>query len=199
MVEHIVLAGRRGRGIAELIRHLSHLDTTGWIYLAVSIAISVLLYYVLCRYIPILIRKVTRASYPFFTWVAVPQYNKSIAFGCFLLFFCFVGFFSCDDNDVGFFSFMGVFMGIYMFLSFVKVQHSFMLNQSEFYISRFALFGKYKKIDPCKLSLEGDSENNKIIVKEGDKKICRIRLDYYSAEAQRLINLMLKEATWTSV
>ena len=74
-----------------------------------------------------------------------------------------------------------------------------MLNQNDFYISRFALLGKYRKIAPHYLFLEEDSEKKVIRVKENGKKLCKIRLDMFSVEAQKNIRTMLKESKWTSI
>lgn len=189
----------RGRGLANLIKHLLHLEPSGWFYLGASAIISIIIYLLLNKYIPIYIRKITKHSYPFFTWIAIPQYKRNIALSCFWLFFCFVGYFSRYHEDVEFFIIIGILMVIYILFSFAKVQHSFMFNQNEFYISSFALLGKYKKLYPQRCSLGGDPDNGEIIVKDGDKQICKIEFDMYSKEAQKYIWTMLMGSKWTSV
>ena len=196
-MEYIFLAAR-GRGIAKLIEYLSHLSIWGWIYLGASITMCIALYHLLQKFVPLYIRKITRLSYPFFSWVAIPQYNISIVLFCFCLFLCFLGYFSEASDDIIVFGGMG-FIYIVIILWASKFQHSFMLNQNDFYISRFALLGKYRKIAPHYLFLEEDSEKKVIRVKENGKKLCKIRLDMFSVEAQKNIRTMLKESKWTSI
>lgn len=189
--------GGGGRALFELVRHLSHLTVWGWLYLAACIGCAIGIYFLLDKYIPIGIKKVTRKRYPFFFWVAIPQYKMSISAGIFLILLCFLGYFGIHD-DVIFFTCMG---GLWLFLLLVgqRAQHSFMLNQNEYYMSKFAILGIYQKVNPQKWSLEGDSENRKVTVKQNGKKICRIRLDYYSRDAQKYLWIMFKEAKWTYV
>ena len=198
-MERIVLAGRGGgKAVVELIRHLSHLSVWGWIYLFAIIACTVGLWFLLNKYIPVCIKILTRQRYPFFSWVAIPQYKLTLSAGLFLCLFCFLGYFGLQEEDVPFFIGMG---GAALFILLVgqRVQHSFMLNQGEFYMSTFALLGKYRKIHPVLWSLEGDSENGKITVKQDGKRVCRIRLDYFSNDAQKYLWTMFKKAKWTSV
>ena len=189
--------GGGSRALVELISHLSHLTVWGWLYLVVCIGCAIGIYFLLDKYIPIGIKKVTRQRYPFFSWVAIPQYKMSISAGIFLILLCFLGYFGIHD-DVIFFTCMG---GLWLFLLLVgqRAQHSFMLNQNQFYMSKFALLGIYQKVNPQEWSLEGDSENRKVNVKQNGKKICRIRLDYYSRDAQNYLWIMFKEAKWTSI
>lgn len=189
--------GGGGRALVELISHLSHLTVWGWLYLVVCIVCAIGIYFLLDKYIPIGIKKVTKQRYPFFSWVAIPQYKLSISSGIFLILFCFLGYFGIDDDAI-FFICLG---GLWLFFLLVgqRTQHSFMLNQGDFYMSKFALFGIYQKINPSNWSLDGDSENRKVTVKQNGKRICRIRLDYFSHDAQKYLRIMFKDARWTSV
>lgn len=136
---------RGGRAIVDLIRHMSHLTIWGWLYLVFCIVCAVGLWYALDKYIPVYIRKIARQSYPFFSWIAIPQYKLSLSGGLFLVLFCFLGYFGLGDDDVIFFITMGVMFLIFLLIN-QRAQRSFMFNQNEFYISRLALLGKYKKI-----------------------------------------------------
>ena len=185
------------KALVELVRHLSHLTCWGWLYLAICICCAIGMYFLLDKYIPIGIKEVTRQRYPFFSWVAIPQYKLSICIGIFLISLCFLGYFGIHD-DVIFFVCMG---GLWSLLLLIgqRAQHSFMLNQGEFYMSKFALLGIYQKVNPHNWSLDGDSENRKVTVKQNGKRICHIRLDYYSRDAQKCLWKMFNEAKWTSV
>lgn len=179
------------RGLIELIRHLSHLSIWGWLYLIMSIGCAIGLWFILAKYIPIYIKKVTRHTYPFFSWVAIPQYKLSISGGLFLILFCFLGYFGFGHDDIIFFTAFG---GVIMFVLFItqRIQCSFMLNQNEFYISRFALLGKYKKIRIQNASYKENTEKQIIDIYDGKRRFCRIRLDLFSFTAQKHIRLMIQ-------
>lgn len=183
-----------GRALVDLIRHLSHLTVWGWLYLVLCIGSAVGLWFVLDKLIPVYIRKIARQSFPFFTWIAIPQYKLSLSGGLFLVLFCFLGYFGLGDDDVTFFTVMGV---VFLFFLLInqRAQHSFMLNQNEFYISRLALFGKYKKIRLQNASYNENAEKQIITIFDGDKKYCRIRMDLFSYPAQKRIRSMLKTIT----
>lgn len=191
----LILAGRGGRGIVELIRHLSHLETTGWLYLLFSLALSIGLFYALKYSIPVLMKKATIRCFPFFSWVAIPRYDFLIALSCFLLFFSLVGYLSPIRDDVIFFFCMGMFFMIFLLASFARLQRSFMFNQSDYYVSRFALLGIYRKIPKTGFHAEGYPDKDKLVIYSGNKRICKIRWLYYTTEGQRHINEMICHLT----
>lgn len=189
-MESLVLAGR-GRGIAELIKHLSHLETKGWLYLLFSFAISIAMFYALKYFIPWLMKKATKRCFPFFSWVAIPRYNFLIATTCFLIFFSLVGYMSPIGDDVIFFFCQGMGGLLILFGLFARLQRSIMFNQCDYYVSRFALLGIYKKLPRIEFKADGYPDKDIIKLYSNNKKVCKIRWLYYTTEGQRHINEMI--------
>ena len=190
-MESLVLAGRGGRGIAELIKHLSHLETKGWLYLLFSFAISIAMFYALKYFIPWLMKKATKRCFPFFSWVAIPRYNFLIATTCFLIFFSLVGYMSPIGDDVIFFFCHGMGLLLILFGLFARLQRSIMFNQGDYYLSRFALLGIYKKLPRIGFKADGYPDKDIIKLYSNNKKVCKIRWLYYTTEGQRHINEMI--------
>lgn len=192
----------RGRGIAQLIIHMSHLTPVGWSYFACSVLCSALVYQSSKKVIPYWIRKQAIHSYPSFEWIVIPQYGMSLSFALFLIASFFLGYFcnSADsEDDVSFFMFMsGLFFVFYSIPSFIKLfkLRCFMCNNGAIFISRFAPLGLYKRIKIDKNSIEEimEGENNDepvVTFKYNCDKICKLKLDQYTTGGQCILRKML--------
>lgn len=192
----------RGRGIAQLIIHMSHLTPVGWGYFACSVLCSALVYQSSKKVIPFWIRKQAVHSYPSFEWIVIPQYGVSLSFALFLTASFFLGYF-CDSNDreddIAFFMAMSfVFFLICSVPSFCKLfrPKCFMCNNGAFFISRFAPLGLYKRItiqkDSIVETMEGKDKDVPVVRFQynGGKK-CKLRLLEYSMEGQKILSQML--------
>lgn len=141
----------RGRGIAQLIIHLSHLTPIGWIYLGIGGFVSYLTYSSSKKIIPNLIKRQARKYYPQFEWIIIPHGYPLSGFA-FLLFFAFLGYFceSEEHDDVFFFSFMAIVFSLFGLIPIIfrlRNQKSFMRNNNSLFISKMALMGIYERIN----------------------------------------------------
>lgn len=192
----------RGRGIAQIIIHMSHLTPLGWGYLACSILCSALVCQSSKKVIPFWIRKRAIHSYPSFEWIVIPQYGTSLSVALFLIASFFLGYFCDSENrgdDIYFFMMMsGGFFVLAYVPSFIKLirLRCFMYNNEAVFISRFAPLGLYKRIHIDKSSIveqmTGKDQGEPVITfKYNDGKNCEIKLLEYSNEGQDLLRKML--------
>ena len=65
----------KGRALAQLIMHMSHLTPVGWGYFACSVVLSGICYPSSKKMIPFFIRKQAKKCYPDFEWIVIPQYS----------------------------------------------------------------------------------------------------------------------------
>ncbi|MCM1296188.1 MAG: hypothetical protein NC311_11660 [Muribaculaceae bacterium] len=182
----------KGRGIAELIIHLSHLTPIGWGYLSVGGIVSYLTYSSSKKIIPYLIKRQAKKYYPQFEWIIIPHGYPLSGF-VFLLFFAFLGYFceSEKNDDVFFFSFMAWIFGLFGLVPILfrlRNQKSFMRNNNSLFMSKIALLGIYERVnikEGTGRTYEIGKDNNKeeIIEFETVKgKRIRIKTDSYAVE-----------------
>lgn len=192
----------RGRGIAQIIIHMSHLTPVGWGYFACSILCSALVYQSSKKVIPFWIRKQAIHSYPSFEWIVIPQYGMSLSVAIFLIASFFLGYFCHSDNsedDISFFMIMaGVFFIFCSVPSFIKLfrLRCFMCNNGAYFISRFAPLGLYKRIHIDKSSITESMECKRndepvITFKYNDGKTCKLEMIQYTTDGQNIIRKML--------
>lgn len=192
----------RGKGIAQLIIHMSHLTPVGWGYFACSVLCSALVYQSSKKIIPFWIRKQAVHSYPSFEWIVIPQYGVSLSFALFFIASFFLGYF-CDtsdsEDDVGFFMFISccffLLFSVPSFCTLLRLK-CFMCNNGSFFISRFAPLGLYKRIsidkDSIVETMEGKNNNEPVVEFQYDEgKKCKLKLKEYSMEGQELLLQML--------
>lgn len=142
----------RGRGLAQLIIHMSHLTTVGWGYFGCSILLSGIFYSSSKKIIPHVIKEQARKSYPEFEWIVVPQYSISLSLLIFIIMNSFLGYFchsDDSDDDIEFFIILGIVFFLFMLLP-ILIQtlrlRCVMRNNGGLFISRCSLFGLYKRI-----------------------------------------------------
>lgn len=185
----------RGRGIAEIIEHLSHLTPLGWCYLGGVLLLSLVTWQASKKVIPYIIRERARKYYPNFEWIVIPH-GFPIS-GLLFLCLCFpLGYF-CNrvDNDILFFKFMSVFLLLLTIMPvFFKLykQKCFMRNNQSLFISSFALLGFYRRIkihkDSIKTFMSG-SKNEKLYIEFTVNNGERILIDTtnYSDEGRKIL------------
>ena len=192
----------RGRGIAQLIIHMSHLTPVGWGYLAGSVLCSALVYQSCKKVIPYWIRKQAIHSYPSFEWIVIPQYGMSLSLAFFLVASFSLGYFCNSDNseaDISFFMIMA--FGFFICCSvpsFIKLFRfrCFMCNNVAIFISRFAPLGLYKRINIDKSSIiesmEGKNNDEPVVsFKYNDGKRCNLKMIQYTTEGQSILRKIL--------
>lgn len=185
----------RGRGIAEMIRHLTHLTPIGWCYMGGAIIVSLATWQASKRVIPRLIRHQARKYYPDFEWIVIPH-GFPIS-GLLFLCLCFpLGYFcESNDDDIFFFQFMS---GIFFVFAIIPVlynlfnQKCFMRNNQALFISSFALLGFYKRIsiekDSIKTYMGGSNKEDQIIeFTYPDGKKVKINTANYSDDGRKII------------
>lgn len=181
----------RGRGIAQLIIHLSHLTPLGWCYLGIGTIATYATYSLSKRIIPQIIRYQTKKYYPQFEWAVIPHGYPLSGF-VFLSFSSFLGFF-CEGeyDDISYFCIMSLFCGLFMLVPILlrlRNQKSFMCNNNALFISKFALLGFYDRVSINKDSIsiyeiEQDKNKEEIIefeTKEGRK--IKIKTECYEKD-----------------
>lgn len=141
----------RGRGIAQLIMHLSHLTPVGWGFLGVGGFVSYITYFSSKKIIPLIIKRQAKKYYPQFEWIIIPHGYPLSGF-VFLIFFGLLGYFceNEENDDVFYFSFMAIFFGLFgliPILIHLRKQKSFMCNNNGLFISKIALWGIYERIN----------------------------------------------------
>lgn len=192
----------RGRGIAQLIIHMSHLTPVGWGYFACSVLCSTLVYKSSKKVIPFWIRKQAIHSYPSFEWIVIPQYGMSLSVALFLIASFFLGYFCNSDNsedDISFFMIMACVFFIFCSIpSFIKLfrLRCFMYNNGSVFISRFAPLVLYKRIHIDKDSIiermEGKNNDEPVVIfKYNEGKKCKLNMVEYSVEGQDILRKML--------
>lgn len=192
----------RGRGLAQVIIHMSHLTPIGWGYFGGTILCSALVWKSSKKVVPFWIRKQAIHSYPSFEWIVIPQYGMSLSIALFLIASFFLGYF-CDtctkEDDIIYFRIMsGVFLLFYTVPAFCILtnQKCFMRNNGAFFISRFAPLGLYKRIsideDSVVECMEGKNNDQPVITfKYNGNKTCKLKLNQYSVEGQNILRNML--------
>lgn len=142
----------KGRALAQLIMHMSHLTPVGWGYFACSVVLSGICYPSSKKMIPFFIRKQAQKCYPDFEWIVIPQYSMSLSLLIFLAMNSFLGYFcyqETSEDDIIFFCIIGVTLFIFALLPiFIKLfkLKCIMKNNNALFMSRFSLLGFYKRI-----------------------------------------------------
>lgn len=142
----------KGRALAQLIMHMSHLTPVGWGYFACSVVLSGICYPSSKKMIPFFIRKQAKKCYPDFEWIVIPQYSMSLSLLIFLAMNSFLGYFcyqETSEDDIIFFCIIGVTLFIFALLPiFIKLfkLKCIMKNNNALFMSRFSLLGFYKRI-----------------------------------------------------
>lgn len=142
----------KGRALAQLIMHMSHLTPVGWGYFACSVVLSGICYPSSKKMIPFFIRKQAKKCYPDFEWIVIPQYSMSLSLLIFLAMYSFLGYFcyqETSEDDIIFFCIIGVTLFIFALLPiFIKLfkLKCIMKNNNALFMSRFSLLGFYKRI-----------------------------------------------------
>ena len=142
----------KGRALAQLIMHMSHLTPVGWGYFACSVVLSGICYPSSKKMIPCLIRKQAKKCYPDFEWIVIPQYSMSLSLLIFLAMNSFLGYFcyqETSEDDIIFICIIGVTLFILALLPiFIKLfkLKCIMRNNKALFMSRFSLLGFYKRI-----------------------------------------------------
>lgn len=181
----------RGRGIAQLIIHLSHLTPLGWCYLGIGCMATYATYSSSKKVIPKIIRNQAKKYYPQFEWIVIPHGYPLSGF-VFLSFSSFLGYF-CEGeyDDISFFCFMSLCFGLFMLVPILfrlRNQKSFMYNNNALFISKLALFGFYDRVSVKKNSIsiyevEHDKSKEEIIEFETQKgRKIKIKTDSYAQD-----------------
>lgn len=142
----------KGRALAQLIIHMSHLTPVGWGYFACSVVLSGICYPSSKKLIPFFIRKQAQKCYPDFEWIVIPQYSMSLSLLIFLAMNSFLGYFcyqETSEDDIVFFCIISVGLFIFALLPiFIKLfkLKCIMINNKALFMSRFSLLGFYKRI-----------------------------------------------------
>lgn len=181
----------RGRGIAQLIIHLSHLTPLGWCYLGVGGMATYATYSSSKKIIPKIIRNQAKKYYPQFEWIVIPHGYPLSGF-VFLSFSSFLGYF-CEGeyDDISFFCFMSLCFGLFMLVPILfrlRNQKSFMCNNNALFISKLALLGFYDRVSVKKDSIsiyeiEHDKNKEEIIEFETLKgRKIKIKTDSYAQD-----------------
>lgn len=182
---------RRGRGIAPLIIHLSHLTPLGWCYLGVGVIAAYATYSSSKKIIPKIIRNQAKKYYPQFEWIVIPHGYPLSGF-VFLSFSSFLGYF-CEGgyDDISFFCFMSLVFGLVTLVPILfrlRNQKSFMYNNNALFISKLALFGFYDRVSVKKNSIsiyeiEHDKSKEEIIEFETPKgRKIKIKTNSYAQD-----------------
>ncbi len=171
-----MLLCRPGRGIAEIIRHLLNLDTTGWCVLGTIVLVSLILTFFSRSIIGRIMVAKGRIQFPEFEWIAMPKVGGKICVVLFCLLFSFLGYFSSISEDIYFFRFMGLFgAALYGLMFFLPINQScaIMRNKGEIYLARYSGLGKFipmKHLQDC-IFIEKARENEIVYkIQYGDKK-----------------------------
>lgn len=193
----------KGRGIAQLIIHLSHLTPIGWGYLGIGGIVTYMTYSSSKKIIPMIIRHQAKKYYPHFEWIIIPHGYPLSGF-VFLMFFAFLGFFcesETQNDDVIFFSFMALGFGLFGLIPILfslRNQKSFMCNNRALFISKIALCGFYERIsiNPDTISIYEEEHNKtteEIIEFETNKgKRIKIKTDSYATDGIERLKKYLK-------
>ena len=186
----------KGRALAQLIMHMSHLTPVGWGYFACSVVLSGVCYPSSKKMIPHFIRKQAQKSYPDFEWIVIPQYCMSLSLLVFLAMNSFLGYFcyqETSEDDIVFFCIMGVGLFIFALLPiFIKLfkLKCIMKNNNTLFMSRFSLLGFYKRITI-------DADSIKILPDEKEQNVdAYISFIYNSKYKCKLDKSLYSEKDW---
>jgi hypothetical protein len=187
-----MILAHRGRGLAVLIRHLSHLDTIGWVMLISIAAISILIAVFFHTGLKAFMKKRMRMIYPDFSWLVLPKMGHTIGGMFFVICFSFLGYMSPIAEDIGFFFFIGMTWFVICFVKFLANKNcAIMKNKQDVYISKFYGLSKYRKYCPnqicCSREIDKNGDVSYTLIYEG-KKIGRYSDCNYSRQASELIN-----------
>lgn len=185
----------RGRGLAQMVIHMSHITPIGWCYMGGISMMAIMTWQASKKLIPRIIRYHAKKYYPNFEWIVIPH-GIPIS-GLLFLCLCFpLGYF-CEggDDDVLYFKFMSVafiFMNIIPILIRVYKQKCFMRNNQALFVSTFALWGWYRRITiqtkSIQTYLEGSEKKEQIIeFKDNKGKKMKINTTFYSKEGQKIL------------
>ena len=193
----------KGRALAQLIMHMSHLTPVGWGYFACSVVLSGICYPSSKKLIPFFIRKQAQKCYPDFEWIVIPQYSMSLSLLIFLAMNSFLGYFcyqETSEDDIVFFCIISVGLFIFALLPiFIKLfkLKCIMINNKALFISRFSLLGFYKRIiidvDSIKIlpNEEIKCDDAYISFIYNGKYKCKLDKSLYSEEGWNLLKLEL--------
>lgn len=167
---------RSRKVIADIIRHLLHLDVTGWCVFGAIVVVSLILTFFSRSIIGRLMVAKGRIQFPEFEWIAMPKVGGRICVVMFCLLFSFLGYFSPISEDIHYFRFYGLFgailFGIMFFLP-VNLSCAIMRNKGELYLARYSGLGKFipvKHLKDCIL-IEKARENEVVYqIQYDDKK-----------------------------
>lgn len=193
---------RSGRGIAEIIRHLTHLTATGWCVF-IGIVLCAILLTIFSRKIlsRVMIAK-AKIQFPEFQWVAMPKIGGKLSLVIFCILFSFLGYFSPISDDISFFRYMGLGCAVLYSISFflpVNQSCAILCNKNELYLAKYSGFGVFKPVKRMAnlIAIEEDSNDEKMwIIKYGDKEnktFGRIYPSQFTSEGSAKIELFLKQ------
>jgi hypothetical protein len=191
----------RGRGLAQLILHLSHVTPSGWAYMGCGAILSIATYYVSKRIIPYFVKTQAKKHYPQFAWIVIPH-GYPLSGLVFIAFFAFLGHFctNIDNDDIIFFTIFSIVLGLFYLLPIVvglMRQHCYMCNNQAMFISRFTLFGVYRRLSinretvKCYTIEKNNVKEEFIEFETIDKKKIKIRTSYYLPEGIEMMKHFL--------
>ncbi len=194
-----VIEARSGRGLVELIRHLSHLSVWGWVYIICSATVCVGMSYGLKRLIPMYMRWRTKLVYPEFKILIMPHVNMSLSVFLFFLLFAFCGYWGQSSDDVTFFHIMGgvfvLFCCFPVIISGVK-NKIYVENKGVIYYASFTFISKYKRLDNFKYKQYDESDKKKTwtVFDDKHKRLFKIDVDMYSPDGYSFLqeNILAK-------
>lgn len=188
----------KGRALAQLIMHMSHLTPVGWGYFACSVVLSGICYPSSKKMIPCFIRKQSKKCYPDFEWIVIPQYSMPLSLLVFLAMNSFLGYFcyqETSEDDIVFFCIMGIVLFIFALLPiFIKLfkLKCIMKNNKALFMSRFSLLGFYERIII-------DADSIKIIPdKKGQNDDAYISFIYNGKYKCKLDKFLYSEEGWNA-
>lgn len=189
----------KGRALAQLIMHMSHLTPVGWGYFACSVVLSGICYPSSKKMISCFIRKQSKKCYPDFEWIVIPQYSMPLSLLVFLAMNSFLGYFcyqETSEDDIVFFCIIGIVLFIFALLPiFIKLfkLKCIMKNNKALFMSRFSLLGFYKRIiidaDSIKIipNKKGQNDDAYISFIYNGKYKCKLDKFLYSEEGWNLL------------
>lgn len=168
---------RSGRGIAEIIRHLTHLTPIGWC-IFIGIAVSAILLTLFSRKLLSRVMVVkARIQYPEFQWVAMPKIGGWLSLIIFCILFSFLGYFSHFLDDIYFFRIFGLCGAALCVVKIVtpsKQNCAILCNKNELYLAKYYGLGKFRPIKSLEnLTVTPQAKENEIFfrIRHGKKKL----------------------------